>query len=56
MVSDRAKKLVGGAMVVLGLVQAATGVLQDLWMYAGLGIAYAVIGVAYVWFEGYGGS
>lgn len=56
MVSSRAKKLIGLAMVLLGLIQTATAVMQDFQFYATLGVFYSFIGAAYVWFEGYGKS
>lgn len=52
----RLAKLIGVAMVGLGLVQTGMGAMQDEHLFAILGVAYAVIGVAYFLFEGYTGE
>ena len=40
-------------MVVIGILQASYGSLNNELLYAFLGLAYALIGVAYIWVEGY---
>jgi len=47
------KKIIGSSMVAIGLLQVFYGVLSDNLFYGTLGLAYALIGVAYFWFEGY---
>ena len=47
------KRVIGAAMVIIGLLQASFGSLNDELLYAFLGLAYALIGVAYIWVEGY---
>lgn len=49
----RLKTLIGVAMVLLGLVQAWSFAVQDMWIPAALGIAYGAIGVAFLWAEVY---
>ena len=39
-------------MVAIGLIQAGVGTLDDNLSYALLGFAYALVGVAYLYFEG----
>ena len=53
MATPQQRRVIGAAMVALGLVQAGMGSLGENVMYALLGLAYASIGVAYLWFEGY---
>lgn len=49
----RLKTLIGTAMVLLGLVQAWSFAVQDEWIPTALGLAYAAIGVAFLWVEVY---
>lgn len=42
----------GGLMVSSGLIQAVIGIWSDDLLFAGLGLIYALIGVAWFWFEG----
>ncbi|WP_247009045.1 hypothetical protein [Halorientalis litorea] len=49
---QRLRRLVGTAMVGLGLLQAALGATQDDLLFAGYGLLYALIGGAYLYFEG----
>ena len=49
-------RLIGGAMVLVGLVQAILGTRQGDTIFAGLGGAYALIGVAYLYAHGRGPS
>jgi energy-converting hydrogenase Eha subunit E len=53
MATKRQRRVIGAAMIVLGLLQAALGSLDDDLVFALLGTIYASIGVAYLWFEGY---
>lgn len=52
-VSRRQRTLIGGAMIVLGLVQAALFAVQSEWIPTALGILYSVLGIAYLWAEVY---
>jgi len=47
-------RLIGGAMVLVGLVQAVIGARQGDTIFAGLGGTYALIGVAYLYVHGRG--
>jgi len=49
-------KLIGGAMVLVGLVQATLGTRQGDTVFAGLGGTYAFIGVAYLYVHGRGAT
>ncbi|MDQ2072609.1 hypothetical protein RBH20_08680 [Haloarcula sp. H-GB4] len=49
-------RLIGGAMVLVGLAQAFIGTRQGDTIFAGLGGAYALIGVAYLCAHGRGPS
>ncbi|GAA0664289.1 hypothetical protein ACFQDG_05940 [Natronoarchaeum mannanilyticum] len=49
----RLKILIGVAMVLLGLVQAWSFAVQDMWIPTALGVAYGAIGVAFLWTEVY---
>jgi len=40
-------------MVLLGIVQAWSFAMQDMWIPAALGVAYGAIGVAFLWAEVY---
>jgi len=53
MEKTRLRKLIGLAMVVLGTIQTGTGIMQEDWIFAVLGFVYALLGVAYILFEGY---
>jgi len=45
-------RLIGGAMVLVGLVQVILGTRQSDTIFAGLGGAYALIGIAYLYAHG----
>jgi len=47
-------RLIGGAMVLVGLVQAILGTRQGDTVFAGLGGTYALIGVTYLYVHGRG--
>ena len=47
----RLRTIIGSAMVGLGLLQSAWGLLQDDLAFAVFGLIYALIGAAYLWFE-----
>lgn len=47
------RRIVGVAMVTLGLLQATFGVTSGDPFYATFGFAYALIGAVYLWYEGY---
>jgi len=49
----RLKTVIGIAMVLLGLVQAWSFAVQDMWIPTALGVAYGAIGVAFLWTEVY---
>jgi hypothetical protein len=53
MASKRQKTLIGGAMVAVGIFQAALFMIDDEFTGFVLGTSYAVLGVAYLWFEVY---
>jgi hypothetical protein len=42
---DARARLIGVAMVLVGLLQAGGGALSENWIFAGLGLTYALIGV-----------
>jgi hypothetical protein len=46
------RRIIGVAMVAIGLLQASLGSLNEDLIFALLGLTYALIGVAYLWFEG----
>jgi 1,4-dihydroxy-2-naphthoate octaprenyltransferase len=53
MEKKRTKKLIGLAMVGLGLVQAVSFTLQSEWIPMILGLIYSIIGIAYLRVEVY---
>jgi energy-converting hydrogenase Eha subunit E len=53
MATARHRRVVGAAMIAVGLVQASVGSLDGDHVFALLGVVYAGIGVAYLWFKGY---
>lgn len=48
---ERLRRPIGFAMVALGLLQAGLGVRSGEPVYAGLGVAYAAIAVAWLYYE-----
>ena len=46
------RRVIGVAMVAVGLLQAGLGGLNENFVFALLGLTYALIGVAYLRFEG----
>jgi energy-converting hydrogenase Eha subunit E len=53
MATARHRRVVGAAMIAVGLVQASVGSLDGDHVFALLGVVYAGIGVAYLRFKGY---
>ena len=53
MASERARKFVGGAMVLVGLFQAALYATRLDWIGIGIGVFYAALGIIYLWVEVY---
>jgi len=51
MENQRLRQIIGIIMVVIGLTQATLGSLNGNPIFAFLGIAYALIGVVYLWYE-----
>ena len=51
--TPKQKRVIGAAMVIIGLLQASYGSLNDELLYAFLGLTYALVGVAYIRVEGY---
>ncbi|QLK25921.1 hypothetical protein HYG81_17880 [Natrinema zhouii] len=51
MVQKRHKAIIGIAMVLLGLVQAGSYVVQSELMFAIFGLLYSCIGIGYLWAE-----
>ena len=49
-------QLIGGAMALVGLIQAILGTRQGDTVFAGLGGTYAFIGVAYLYVHGHGAT
>jgi hypothetical protein len=47
------KRVIGIAMVGMGLVQASLFAVQGEWIPTGLGIFYSLLGIVYVWAEVY---
>lgn len=47
------KKLLSVAWVVLGCGQALSAASRGSWLFFGLGVVYALLGVLYFWFEVY---
>ena len=53
MEEGRLRKLIGMAMVALGLIQVGSFGLAGDWIFSFFGLIYAIIGVAYLWAEVY---
>jgi len=53
MEEGRLRKLIGMAMVALGLIQVGSFALAGDWIFSFFGLIYAIIGVAYLWAEVY---
>ncbi|MCT9096106.1 hypothetical protein [Haloarchaeobius sp. HME9146] len=49
----RLKTMLGLAMVLLGIVQAALFASQSEWVPTGFGLLYSTIGIVYLWVEVY---
>ncbi len=43
--TDTKRRVLGVAMVTVGLLQAGGGALSESWVFAALGLVYAIIGV-----------
>jgi|AntDeeMetagen285_2_1112576.scaffolds.fasta_scaffold02861_5 hypothetical protein len=53
MVQKRHKAIIGVAMVLLGLVQAASYAVQSDLVFAIFGLLYSCLGIGYLWAEVY---